>query len=165
MHIRTQLLALTLAGCLAVGSTAHAQSRRSNTGSGTVIWTVAGAGGGFGVGLWVGLTKYDDAINSDRKVWTSAIVGAAIGAVGAYLIGRSRADRPRSNPSANIHSVLRPISFEILSGDRCRREPSQSQGMSHKFLFQYLPCESSRTIHPGHTLFNAPVRATKLGTK
>ena len=165
MHIRTRLLALTLAGCLAVGSTAHAQSQRSNTGSGTVIWTVAGAGGGFNVGLWVGLTKYDDAINSDRKVWTSAIVGAAIGAVGGYLIGRSRADRRRSNPSAKGHPVFRPLSFAIRSRDRCRGQLSYSQAVSPKFSVQYLECEPFPTSRPANPLFGPPAPAASVTSK
>ena len=113
MRTWTGLLALTLGGLLGVGSAAHAQARSGNSGKGTVIWTVAGAGGGFGVGLWVGLTKFDDAINSDRKVWTSAVVGAAVGAVGAYLIGRSRAARSRPNPPSRLRSVSRPAPFHI----------------------------------------------------
>ena len=68
---------------------ARAQSRTE------VLWTVSGGGVGFGVGLWAGLTAFDDAVNSDRKVWTSAIVGAGVGAVAGYLIGRARKDRSR----------------------------------------------------------------------
>lgn len=56
-----------------------------------IVWTIVGAGAGFGVGLWAGLTAFDDAINSDRKVWTSALVGAAIGGVAGHVLGRSRA--------------------------------------------------------------------------
>ena len=50
--------------------------------------TLAGAGGGFVAGLYVGLNVYDDAVNSDRKVWTAAIAGSAGGAVGGYFLGR-----------------------------------------------------------------------------
>jgi len=69
-------------------SVAQAQSR------GPVLWTISGAGAGFGICLWAGLSAFDDAINSDRKVWTSAIVGAGVGALGGYLIARVRSDRP-----------------------------------------------------------------------
>ena len=60
------------------------------------IWTAVGAGAGFGLGVWVGLTKFDDAINGDRKVWTTAIVSAAIGGVLGYLVDRRQA---RAHPS------------------------------------------------------------------
>jgi hypothetical protein len=66
---------------------------------GPVLWAVAGAGAGFGIGTWVGLSVFDDAVNSDRKVWTSAIVGASVGGVAGYLIGRARRDRARPSTS------------------------------------------------------------------
>jgi hypothetical protein len=53
-------------------------------------WRALGAGGGLGVGLWAGLTAFDDSINSDRKVWTTAIVSAAAGGVLGYVVGRHR---------------------------------------------------------------------------
>jgi hypothetical protein len=84
-------MAVSLIVALSSVSVAQAQSR------GEVLWTVSGAGAGFGVGLWTGLSAFDDAVNSDRKVWTSAIVGAGAGAVAGYLIGRARSDR--SHPS------------------------------------------------------------------
>jgi outer membrane scaffolding protein for murein synthesis (MipA/OmpV family) len=79
---------------------AHAQSR------GQVIWTISGAGAGFGVGLWAGLSAFDDAVNSDRKVWTSAIVGAGVGAVAGYLIG-GRARRAQTHPSIGANAMQR----------------------------------------------------------
>jgi hypothetical protein len=54
-----------------------------------VAWTVLGAAAGFGAGVFLGLNKFDDAINSDRKVWTTAIVGAAAGGVTAALLSRN----------------------------------------------------------------------------
>ncbi|MCI0349236.1 MAG: hypothetical protein L0Z53_07420 [Acidobacteriales bacterium] len=53
------------------------------------IFTIAGGGGGFAVGVFAGLAAFDDAINSDRKVWTTAILSAAGGAVGGYFLGRA----------------------------------------------------------------------------
>ena len=63
-------------------------------GKSRAIWTAVGAGGGFGVGVWAGLSAFDDAINSDRKVWTSAIVGAGAGPWLATPAGRRPARRP-----------------------------------------------------------------------
>ena len=86
---------------VARGSVSVAQAE----GRGRVLWTVSGAGAGFGVGLWAGLSAFDDAVNSDRKVWTSAIVGAGVGAIAGYFIGRSRSDRNR--PSTTTGAAAR----------------------------------------------------------
>ena len=86
---------------VALGSVSVAQAQ----GRGRVLWTVSGAGAGFGVGLWAGLSAFVDAVNSDRKVWTSAIVGAGVGAVAGYLIGRSLGDH--SHPSTTAGAMER----------------------------------------------------------
>jgi hypothetical protein len=70
------------------------------------VWTAIGAGAGFGLGVWAGLTHFDDAVNSDRKVWTTAIVSAAAGGVLGFLVDRRRARGP-ANPSATV-TALRP---------------------------------------------------------
>ena len=57
------------------------------------IFTVAGGAGGFAVGLFAGLAVFDDATNSDRKVWTTAILAAIGGSIGGYFLGRAW-DRP-----------------------------------------------------------------------
>jgi len=62
------------------------------------ILTAAGAGGGFVLGVFGGIAMFDDAINSDRKVWTTAIVSAGAGGVGGFLIGRSM-DKRRNRAS------------------------------------------------------------------
>lgn len=93
-----RVFALTLAAALGISPAAYTQTPTGSSSRGAVAWTVAGAGGGFGIGLWVGLTKFDDSIHSDRKVWTTAIVGAAVGGVSGYFAGRSRA--PRRSPAS-----------------------------------------------------------------
>ena len=55
------------------------------------VWTAIGAGAGFGLGVWVGFRKFDDAIYSERKIWTTAIVSAAIGGVLGFLVDRRQA--------------------------------------------------------------------------
>jgi len=84
------LLCILLTGSIAHADDGSAQQQRSFR----PVWTVVGAGAGFGLGVWAGLTKFDDAINSDRKVWTTAIVSAAAGGVLGFLIDRHRARRP-----------------------------------------------------------------------
>ena len=54
-----------------------------------VVWTLVGIGAGFGAGLFLGLNAFDDATNSDRKVWTSALVGAAAGGLAGNLLSRN----------------------------------------------------------------------------
>ena len=53
------------------------------------IFTVAGGGGGFALGSFAGLAAFDDSINSDRKLWTTAALSAVGGAVGGYFLGRA----------------------------------------------------------------------------
>ena len=74
-----------------------------------VAWTLVGIGAGFAAGLFIGLNALDDSVNSDRKVWTSALVGAAAGGLAGNLLSRSvgrssnlgvkRADTPRVDVS------------------------------------------------------------------
>jgi len=59
------------------------------------IGLLAGGGGGFTLGLFAGLAAFDDDLNSDRKLWTAALLSAAGGAVGGYFLGR-HFDKKRS---------------------------------------------------------------------
>ena len=82
---------------------AMAQGGASGSRRATAAWTVAGAAGGFGIGVAIGLRAFDDSVNSDRKVWTSAIAGASVGGVVAWLIARrhhSRGDAPVTRAAA-----------------------------------------------------------------
>lgn len=98
-------IAVGLAVALGSGSVAQAQSKAP-----VVIWTAVGAGAGFGVGVWAGLSAFDDAINSDRKVWTSAIVGACAGGVAGYLIGRAQRRQP--SPATGFVSPSRRLAAD-----------------------------------------------------
>ncbi len=93
-------LAVALLVWTALSGTALAQ-QPPGSGGRTALWTSVGAGAGFGLGLFGGLVAFDDAINSDRKVWTSAIVGAAAGATVGYLITRTR-----RHPSPSRHPIV-----------------------------------------------------------
>lgn len=92
------LLTLTLAG--AMPAAAQAQSQSSTVSGRRVTWTLIGGGIGFGGGVLLGVAKFDDAINSDRKVWTTALVSAAGGAVLGNLLSRPRRPRRPGPPPA-----------------------------------------------------------------
>ena len=72
----------------------------------------AGAAGGFAAGLFIGLSKFDDAINSEQKVTTTALIGAAGGGVSGYFLGRAldkhrdRSRAQRVTRSLNLSPLL-----------------------------------------------------------
>jgi hypothetical protein len=74
------------------GPPAPRTSARSSTKR--VVWTLVGIGAGFGAGVLLGLNAFDDAINSDRKVWLSAIAGAAAGGLAAGLLSKNVGREP-----------------------------------------------------------------------
>ena len=76
---------------LLLGSQVYSQAPAAKTESHKyrTMFTLVGAGGGFALGVFAGLAAFDDSVNSDRKVWTTALVSAAGGAVGGYFIGRA----------------------------------------------------------------------------
>ena len=69
------------------------------------MFTIAGGGGGFAAGMFAGLAHFDDAVNSTDKVTTTAVVGAAGGAIGGYFLGRIL-DKRRDRENLAAH---RPI--------------------------------------------------------
>jgi hypothetical protein len=76
------------------------------------IWTAVGAGAGFGLGVWAGLSKFDQAIDSDRKVWATAIVCAAAGGVIGFLVDRRQAHGHPSAIAQPVTAIARPSSWQ-----------------------------------------------------
>ena len=105
---------------LVIASSAYAEdgvaASRSQARSLTPIWTIAGAGAGFGLGVWVGLTAFDDSINSDRKVWTTAILSAAAGGILGYLVDRHRG-RTGASPAQKPATVIAPREEQQIVAD------------------------------------------------
>ena len=94
------LIPTVLIASLLAGSTASAQTvagTPDSNGGRTALWTVVGTGAGFGIGIWAGLHVFDDAVNSDRKVWTTAILSGAAGGILGHLISRGRSTRAVQN--------------------------------------------------------------------
>ena len=99
------------------------QGQRGSSTAKRVVWTLIGAGIGFGAGLMFGLRQFDDAIDSDRKVWTSALVGAGAGGVaGALISGRGGSSNPASRPAPALNvlpdSRIVAPPFERQQSDR-----------------------------------------------
>lgn len=84
-----RVIIATLVVCsLAVPCSAQAQQPGST--SARVGWTLAGVGIGFGVGTWIGFSKFDQATYAERKITTTAVSCAAAGGVIAFLLTRHR---------------------------------------------------------------------------
>ncbi len=75
-------------------STASAQQRSTppEVRENRAVWTAVGAGAGFGLGVYAGFLLFDDALCSDRKVWTTAILSAIAGGVVGNLLARQSRD-------------------------------------------------------------------------
>ena len=100
MYKRTVATLIMLLGscCWSFGQQA-ASSQTPESHKYRTICTVAGGGGGYVLGVFVGIAAFDDATYATRKVWTTALATAAAGAVGGYFLGRSL-DKRKSAPRA-----------------------------------------------------------------
>jgi hypothetical protein len=114
---------------------AHAQGAPSQTGSRRAVWTAVGTGAGFGVGLFLGLSAFDDAVNSDRKVWTTAVAAAAVGGLVGYLVSR---ERPHPSRQADLRGSALLLPVRLRDGRALSRpyltlfapEPPRSKEMA-----------------------------------
>jgi hypothetical protein len=124
MHMRRVVplsLAILLALCPAVAADTRQAAPPERGGRGRVLGTVIGAAAGFGVGLVAGLAWFDDAVNSDRKVWTTAIGFAGAGGAAGYFVGRSLDNRgrgPRPRPALGPHTIDVPGHLDWRSWSR-----------------------------------------------
>lgn len=116
-------LALLLALCCTTSTAYAQQARPSSAGTrGRVLGAVIGAAAGFGAGLLIGLAAYDDAVNSERKIWTLTVVTTAAGAGAGYAIGARLARGTKASP----HRVGRhpdATTSILASAVRLRRPP------------------------------------------
>jgi len=69
-------------------------------------WVGAGAGAGFGVGFLIGFRVFNEARYAERKIWTTAALGAGAGAVAGYFVGKARQSTRPAPP------VPRPLALD-----------------------------------------------------
>lgn len=111
-QIIAAVLIVSILGSTVVGAQTHAQLQererwdRQTQGvrHNRLGWTIAGAAGGFGLGVYLGFKFFDDAIYADRKIWTTVVISAIAGGVAGFLIGNARKQR-RAYESASPSDV------------------------------------------------------------
>jgi hypothetical protein len=84
----------------------------------TPLWTFVGAGAGFGLGVWAGLSAFDDAIDSDRKVWTTAVLAATAGGLAGFFVDRHRARSARRAPAPSLTLSARQQSEIVAAASK-----------------------------------------------
>lgn len=89
-------------------------------------WLIAvGAGAGFAVGLLIGFSAFDQAINGEQKIWTSAAVGAAAGGAGGWLWANKLDKESKMQKDASQQTLLSsvPMTFHtrLLSKRACKQ--------------------------------------------
>jgi H+/Cl- antiporter ClcA len=153
MSIRFVVLAVGIS--LGVAQSVPAQSRTQSqrrsgaTARSTAVWTSVGTAAGFGAGLYLGLVAFDDARNSDRKVWTSAAVGAGVGALAGYLVARIRRDdrrhaAPVTDPERAIHlRRLDPTPMHATPVFKLSNPPFHSHGRIESATAPVMPVSPS----------------------
>jgi hypothetical protein len=110
-------LALTLAALLVIPAPALAQTRsnapapaapRAASAAKRTAWTLIGAGVGFGAGMLLGLRKFDDARYAERKIMTTALIGAAAGGLAGNLLSKDAQPSfvPKTQPMRTEGIVL-----------------------------------------------------------
>ena len=119
-----------------IGGAARATRATSSSSTKRVAWTLVGIGAGFGAGLFIGLSAFDDAVNSDRKVWTSAIVGAAAGGLAGGLLSRNVGRAPQVRTSATNalkapvpQAPWRPVGLTTSADDEALRRRVRAIGV------------------------------------
>jgi len=105
------------------GGRPPAPQTKTSSNTKRLAWTLVGIGAGFGAGVFIGLNRFDDSINSDRKVWTSAIVGAAAGGLAGGLLSRNIGRAPvvkttgSIGPGAELRLAPRTSAHTAASAD------------------------------------------------
>ena len=93
-----------------------------SSGGKRAVWIAIGAAAGFGAGVFIGLNAFDDAVDSDRKVWTTAIIAAAAGGVaGGLLSGSIGHAAPTGRPA-----LAKPRVLDITWASALRGTPVSS---------------------------------------
>ena len=169
--MKTFFLRLAMsAGVLAIAGDAAGQpgllrqAASENVAQSVGGWTVGGASAGFGLGFLVGMGAYDDAINAEQKIWTSALVGSVVGGVVGFAVGwnrrspnrtPSRVDgvEPRRLTAAEVAQLARSVHWPLRRDEAMSASavgPSVAPAPpSHRVRRQLLPADRAAASFEG----------------
>jgi hypothetical protein len=111
------------------------------------LLTLAGGGGGLALGFFIGFSAFDDAVNSDRKVWTTAAISAAGGAVGGYFLGRHLDQRGKKTGAKRATDEL----YRALIESRRQTGTADLVNSREKAGLPISLLSSLATVKPGST--------------
>jgi hypothetical protein len=133
--MRKTIAVLLVASTVAPALAADQQTDRPRRGRGRVVGAIVGAAGGFALGLFGGLTWFDDAVDSERKIWGTALGVAAAGGVAGYFVGRSLDPGRRGQRGAALAAAPRPV----LPFRQLGRTPAAATARPFARLFEIAP--------------------------
>ena len=145
LAIITALVLLTSTSTLAQQSA----PKREESHKYRTILTVAGGAGAFALGVFVGLNAFDDAVNSDRKLWTTAALSAAGGAVGGYFLGRALDKRRKKT---DVTRATEEFYRALMDSQRPSRTADLVVSSRQKASLPNSPSSSWPAIKPGDDL-------------
>ena len=144
----TIITALVLFTCTGTFAQQPAPKREESHKYRTIL-TLAGGGGAFALGVFVGLNAFDDAVNSDRKLWTTAALSAAGGAVGGYFLGRALDKRRKKT---DVTRATEEFYRALMDSQRPSRTADLVVDSRQKASLPIFPSSSLRAIKPGTDL-------------
>ena len=108
--ISSLVLVALLAGSAPALAEENSQQKSGSSKGKRIAWISLGAGAGFASGVFFGLDWFDDATNSDRKVWLTAISFSAAGAITAAILTRNHG---KPSPVARLSAPKRDLVGDV----------------------------------------------------
>jgi hypothetical protein len=109
-------------------------------------WLIpVGIAAGFGIGLLAGFSAFDEAINSDQKIWTTAILSAAAGGFAGWAVAH-HLDKPSS--TFRLNPIGAPSSsMEFSANPQCFQKRDMSLKQQSNCMIPCTVCRDDSSRH------------------
>jgi len=108
------------------------------------LFAISGGGGGFALGCLGGIAAFDDALYASRKVWTTALISAAGGAVSGYFLGRALDRRAAGKVVPPIpRKVPDVLELSLMRANQALQNPAAVPGLLQDWTLPAAP-----KLHP-----------------